>query len=268
MKLRNRVCVITGAASGIGRASARRFAERGAILHLVDLDAERLERVAVECSRLGARSSFHVADCRDPQAQKRLASDVLARDAVVDVLFLNAGVGYGGAIADMTLDDWRLVLDTNLLGVVHGLDAFLRPMLAQRTGGHVLITASMLGLFSMPQAGAYAASKHALIAIAETLRTEVRSRGIEVTALCPGLVATDIIKRGRVNGNAARAERIWARFGADPDVVACFARECAEKRIGGVRPIAATGASLWRLQRLAPRVYERALLAMGRLRAT
>jgi NAD(P)-dependent dehydrogenase (short-subunit alcohol dehydrogenase family) len=267
MKLRNRVVVITGAASGIGRASARRFAERGAILHLVDLDAERLEAAAVECSRLGARSAFHVADCRDPKAQEQLAKDVLARDAVVDVLFLNAGIGYGGNMADMTLGDWRLVLDTNLFGVVHGLGAFLRPMLAQRSG-HILITASMLGLFSMPQAGAYAASKHALVAIAESLRTEVRPKGIEVTALCPGLVATDIIRRGHIQHDAKRAEKIWDRFGADPDVVARFARDCVEHGRGGVRPIAATGASLWRLQRFAPRLYERTLLAIGRLRAT
>jgi len=264
MKLRNRVVVITGAASGIGRASARRFAERGAILHLVDLDAARLEAVAVECSRLGARSSFHVADCRDAAAQVRLCSEVLARDAVVDVLFLNAGVGYGGKMADMTLEDWRLVLDTNLFGVVHGLAAFLRPMLEQRTGGHILLTASMLGLFALPSAGAYAASKHALVGLAESLRAELRGRGIEVTALCPGLVASDIIRNGRLQGGQvahARAERFWQRFGADPDVVGRYARDCVERRRGGVRPIAATGAALWRLQRFAPRVYERALLA-------
>src|SRR5262249_28511883 len=178
MKLHNRVVVITGAAAGIGRASARRFAQRGAILHLIDLDGARLEAVAVECARLGARACFHVADCRDAAAQKRVAAEVLARDAVVDVLFLNAGVGYGGNIAEMTLEDWRLVLDTNLLGVVHGLDAFLRPMLEQGTGGHILITASMLGLYALPRAGAYAASKHALVGLSQSLRAEVRARGI------------------------------------------------------------------------------------------
>src|SRR5262249_33362926 len=200
MKLRGRVVVITGAASGIGRASARRFAERGAILHLCDLDGERLEDAAVECGRLGARASFHLADCRDAEAQKRVAAEGLARDAVVDVLFLNAGVGYGGPIADMTLEDWRLVLDTNLGGVVHGLSAFLTPMLAQRGGGHILITASMLGLYALPRAGAYAASKHALVGLAESLRAEVRGHSVEVTALCPGLVASEIIRRGRVAG--------------------------------------------------------------------
>jgi len=274
MKLHNRVVVITGAAAGIGRASARRFAQRGAILHLIDLDGARLEAVAVECARLGARACFHVADCRDAAAQKRVAAEVLARDAVVDVLFLNAGVGYGGNIAEMTLEDWRLVLDTNLLGVVHGLDAFLRPMLEQGTGGHILITASMLGLYALPRAGAYAASKHALVGLSQSLRAEVRARGIEVTVLCPGLVASDIIRRGRMQGDAverARAERLWERWGAHPDVVARCACKCVERQRGGVRPVAATGASLWRLQRYAPRLYERVLLlagpALGRLHA-
>jgi NAD(P)-dependent dehydrogenase (short-subunit alcohol dehydrogenase family) len=262
MKLRNRVVVITGAASGIGRASARRFAERGAVLHLIDIDRERLESAALECGRLGARATWHPADCRDPAAMRAVAAEVLDQGALIDVLFLNAGVGYGGPIADMSLDDWRFVLDTNLYGVVHGLDAFLGPILAQGPGGHLLITASMLGLYSLPSAGAYAASKHALIALADSLRAELRGRGVEVTALCPGLIASDIIARGRVQNAglaAGRLARLWSNRGADPDRVARVALACVEKRRGGIRLAAPTGTALWHLRRYAPPLYDRLL---------
>ena len=268
MKLANRVVVITGAASGIGRASARRFAGRGAVLHLVDIDGDGAERAALECGRLGSRAAWHVADCRDAGAMRAVAAEVLEREALIDVLFLNAGVGHGGPVAGMTLDDWHRVIDTNLYGAIHGLDAFLPAMLSQGPGGHILVTASMLGLFALPSAAAYSASKHALVALAEALRAELRASSVEVTALCPGLVATDIIRRGQLTGLAidrARVERMWQKRGASPDAVARVVIECVEKRRGGVRLAAPSGTALWRLRRHAPALYERALAAAARL---
>ncbi|HET6612418.1 MAG TPA: SDR family oxidoreductase [Kofleriaceae bacterium] len=269
MKLANRVVVITGAASGIGQAAARRFADCGAILHLVDIDAAGVEAEAVACARRGTRAEAHVADCRDAAAMAEVAASVLERDAGIDVLFLNAGVGHGGPIADMDLADWRRVIDTNLYGVVYGLDAFLGPMLAQRGGGHVIITASVLGLFALPLAGAYAATKHALVALARALRAEVKSRGVEVTAICPGLVASNIIRDGRLGHGLVRArvEKIWRTRGADPDVVGRKVVAIARRRIGGVQVVAASGSALVHLNRLGPRTYDRVIGGAYRLAA-
>jgi NAD(P)-dependent dehydrogenase (short-subunit alcohol dehydrogenase family) len=267
MKIRNRVVVITGAASGIGRATAKRFAEKGAILHLIDIDRRGVESAAIECGRVGARSAFHVADCRDASAMRAVAAEVLEREALVDVLFLNAGVGYSGSLAETSLDDWHRVLDTNLYGVVHGLDAFLKPMIGQKTGGHVLITASVLGLFALPAMSAYCASKHALIAIAESLRAEVRRHGIEVTAICPGFVASEIVRNGilgSVRLERSAVERFYDRFGASPDEVAKVALSSVEDRIGGIQLAAASGTLFWHLRRYAPGLYTRALSATAR----
>lgn len=267
MKLSNRVVVITGAASGIGQAAARRFADQGAILHLVDIDADGVEAEAVACARLGTRAEAHVADCRDPEAMVAVARRVLDRDAGVDVLFLNAGVGHGGPIADMSIEDWRRVIDTNLYGVAYGLDAFLRPMLAQRGGGHVIITASVLGLYALPLAGAYAATKHAVVALARALRAEVRGQGVEVTAICPGLVASNIIRDGRLRGGLGRSrlEHIWKTRGASPDVIGKKVVAIAKRRLGGVHVVAPTGTALAHLSRLGPRTYDRVIGRIYRL---
>jgi NADP-dependent 3-hydroxy acid dehydrogenase YdfG len=265
--LAGRVAVLTGAGAGIGRATARRFAEQGAALHLVDRDAAAVEETARLCLAAGARAQVHVVDCRDAPAMSGMATAVRERDPVIDVLFLNAGVGCVRPVREMTLDDWHFVLDTNLYGVVHGLHAFLESMIGANRGGHILITASMMGLFSMPGAGAYAASKHALIALAEALRAELRPHAIEVTAICPGLVSSEIIRRGRHEvGRFDHGvfERVWERFGAEPDRVARIVVECIEERRGGIQLAAPTGTLLWYLRRYAPSLYSRALSLAAR----
>jgi short-subunit dehydrogenase len=126
----------------------------------------------------------------------------------------------------------------------------------------------MLGLYAIPSAGAYTASKHALIGLCDTLRAEVHRHGIEVTALCPGLVGSDIIKNGRMKTDGmerSRLDRIWQTRGATPDQIGKIAVRCVEKRKGGVQLAAPTGRVLYDLRRFAPSLYARVLSIAARL---
>jgi len=192
-KWAGRVAVITGAGSGIGRALAASFTQQGAVLILGDIDEAGLE----ETRRLHpAAASVELAavDVRDPDAVERLADRTFERHGSVHLLCNNAGVGCGGRIWDQPLADWDWLFRINVMGVVHGLHSFIPRMLDQGAPAHVVNTASMMGLLTAPGLGAYAASKHAVLAISETLRHDLAAENasIGVSVLCPGPVATRV----------------------------------------------------------------------------
>ncbi|MEZ4279809.1 MAG: SDR family NAD(P)-dependent oxidoreductase [Myxococcota bacterium] len=191
--LRDRVVVVTGAAAGIGRGLAEAFAERGARLVLADLDAE-----ALETTRRGlatAEASVCVAtDVTDPDSVEALAIRAFSIGGDVAVVCNNAGVAAGGVVWEQSLEDWNWMFAANVMGIVHGLRSFVPRLLAQDAPAHIVNTASMMGLLTAPGLGAYGASKHAALAISETLRHDLAARGasIGVSVLCPGPVATRI----------------------------------------------------------------------------
>lgn len=261
MKIEDAVIVITGAGSGIGLATALRFAKKHARLHLVDLKQETAEAAAAQCAKLGSRASFYAADVRDAKALADVAEQVVARDARVDVWHNNAGVAFAGRVQDMTLDDWRWVLDTNLYGVINGVHAVLPTMIKQRAG-HIINTASVLGQFALPTASAYCASKSAVIAMSEVLCAELAGQGITVTAVCPGLIATRIVADGKMtNMKLSRGmyEKTWAKMGVPPDRVARDIERIVKRRQGGVIRSAATLQVLSWLRTFAPTVYRLSL---------
>ena len=191
--LRDRVVVVTGAAAGIGRGLAEAFADRGARLVLADLDAAELE-----ATRLGlatADASLCVpTDVTDPDAVEALAKRAFSIGGDVAVVCNNAGVAAGGVVWEQSLEDWHWMFAANVMGIVHGLRSFVPRLLAQAAPAHVVNTASMMALLTAPGLGAYGASKHAALAISETLRHDLAARGasIGVSVLCPGPVATRI----------------------------------------------------------------------------
>jgi NAD(P)-dependent dehydrogenase (short-subunit alcohol dehydrogenase family) len=209
---RDKVVVITGAGSGIGRATAHAFARLGARVHVVDMHRGRAEDVASELSQLGAQAFVHALDVRDPEALEGLADEVYRRHGRCDILINNAGVGHSALVHETSLEDWRWVLDTNLWGVIHGIHAFIPRMIDQGGGAHIVNTSSICGLVGMPAMAPYCASKFAIVGMSESLGAELSAHHIKVTAVCPGIIATDIIRSGQISGALADRKRTVADF--------------------------------------------------------
>lgn len=207
--LDGRVAVITGGASGIGRALADLCVARGMRVVVADVDSTRVRAVEAELRSRGADVIGVPTDVTDPAQVQRLADRTCAEFGVPHLLCLNAGVAAGGVAWELDERAWRWVIDVNLWGLIHGVRAFL-PRMVDQEEGHVLVTASVGGLIGSPGMGAYSASKHAAIGLAESLREDLRMAGsaVGVTVLCPGFTRT------RMNDSA----RSWPdALGAPPD---------------------------------------------------
>jgi NAD(P)-dependent dehydrogenase (short-subunit alcohol dehydrogenase family) len=193
-EFRDRVAVVTGAASGIGRALAERFAREGMKLALADVEASRLEQAKGELEAGGADVIAVRTDVSLADDLVRLREATLERFGGVHVLCNNAGVFAGGLTWDAIGTDWEWVLGVNLFGILHGIRAFVPFMLEQNQPGHVVNTCSMAGLINMPLSGAYSVSKHAALSLTETLYHELRIKQapVGVSALCPELIRTRI----------------------------------------------------------------------------
>ncbi|MFF8975645.1 SDR family oxidoreductase [Streptomyces cellulosae] len=203
-----RLVLVTGAGSGIGRATALAFAEAGARVVAVDRDTGSALRTAGEARARGAADAWaETADVADERAVEKLAERVTAAHGVVDVLVNNAGVGLGGAFLDTTTEEWKRVLDVNLWGVIHGCLHFGRRMAERGQGGHIVNVASAAAFQPSRALPAYGASKAAVLMLSESLRAELAGREIGVTAVCPGFVTTGITSTARFAGTDAAEER-------------------------------------------------------------
>ncbi len=218
-ELKDKVVVITGSASGIGKALAKAFQAEGARPVLVDIDRLKVQSAAEELR--GA--PFYLVDVTDPGAVTSFAVQVEEEIGPVDILINCAGVAMMAEIADTTLEDWQWVLGVNLWGPIHMIGAFL-PRMYERASGHIVNIASASGVFPLAALGAYTTSKFALVGLSETLAMEAKDRGVVVTLVCPWSVRTPIIDHPLIRGyNPQRVERMVhmaARFMKDPDELA------------------------------------------------
>lgn len=197
-ELRDRVAVLTGAASGIGRALADRLAAEGARLVLADVEAPALERTVAALEASGAQVEGVVTDVSSAAAVEALADAAWARFGGVHLLLANAGVMQQmGPVWERPLEDFRWVFGVNLWGPVHCVKTFVPRMLEAGEPGHVVITGSMSGLTVLPGNGVYQMAKHATVALAETLYHELADTPLDVSVLCPGYVPTGILDSAR-----------------------------------------------------------------------
>ena len=190
------VAIITGGASGIGRALSEELAHRGCEVVLADLQIELAEEVAAGIRAGGGKATGREVDVRDFAAVEALVQETVERTGRLDYMFNNAGIGIGGEVHHYGIEDWDRIIDVNLRGVTNGVQAAYQAMLKQRFG-HIVNTASMAGLMITPFQVGYTATKHAIVGLSKALRVEAVSWGIRVSVLCPGVVRTLILRGGK-----------------------------------------------------------------------
>ena len=223
-KIDGSLVLVTGAGGGIGGATAVAFAALGARVLCVDIDAEAAEKTAAGCAEAGGVAEPLVCDVADWDAVHRLAQTVAAEYGSLDVLVNNAGVGMNGRLAEMTVDDWRWIRSINVDGVVHGCLAFGPGMLERRSGAVVNLS-SGLAYTCRAAEPAYCTTKAAVLTLSRCLRADWGPRGVTVSAICPGVIATPIVRSTRYVGNQSaaavreRTERLFRR-GHPPELVA------------------------------------------------
>ena len=246
-----KTAIVTGGASGIGRAVCQELARRGAQVIIADINADLMKETAEEISKTGGHVKTSALDVRDFEAVKKLVDDTVAEYGRLDYMFNNAGIGVFGEARDFSYEDWKNVIDVNLYGVVNGVAAAY-PIMVKQASGHIINTASLAGL--MPTAGliSYAASKHAVVGLSYSLRIEGAALGVKTSVVCPGFVQTPIYYSKTVKMDREKFIKL-APKGLPPE-------QCARAILRGVERNKATIVMppkvllFWFLHRLRPEI--------------
>jgi NAD(P)-dependent dehydrogenase (short-subunit alcohol dehydrogenase family) len=249
------VSIVTGAASGIGRAIAAELVARGSHVVVADLDGAGAVRAADE---LGPRASAATLDVADSAAVTALVRSVVAEHGRLDVMVNNAGVAIGGLLEELDERHWSKALDVNLRGVIHGVTAAYEVMRPQGSG-HILNTASLAGLIPAPAMLPYTTTKHAVVGLSTALRAEAASQGVQVSVLCPGFVDTPLLDEvyaapASLGGSSVRARvrLLQPRFLTAEQTARAAVEGLAANK--AVIPVGFLAHVTWRLLRYAPPV--------------
>ena len=258
-QFKGKVAVVTGAGSGIGRSMAILLGSLGAHVCAADLNAASAIDTATSISEAGGEATGHTLDVTDAEAVEAFAAAVFTEHGRVDILHNNAGIGHAGPIEDTPLEDWRKILEVNVFGVVHGLHAFVPRMIEQGGDAHIVNTASMAGLMASAGMAPYVTSKFAVVGTSLTLDAELKRHGIRVTALCPGVIDTAIVKestmRGAIEAKHEKLTGFYKKRGASPDVVARDAvTAILKKQVIKPSPWWQVSPAWW-IMRISPRAY-------------
>lgn len=194
---KDKVAIVTGGASGIGRAICEALGEHGAVVKVADIDQAGVEQVVSAITAAGGRASAECLDVTHSEDVQELVRSTTSENDRLDYMFNNAGIAIAGEVRDMTLDQWRRIVDVNLMGVIYGTTAAYTIMHAQGFG-HIVNTASMAGLLPIPTETAYTTTKFAVVGLSTALRLEAEDLGIRVSVVCPGFIQTGIFDTATV----------------------------------------------------------------------
>jgi NADP-dependent 3-hydroxy acid dehydrogenase YdfG len=248
---KNKVAIITGAGSGIGKGLAEELAGRRAYVVISDINIQRIQRVADDIVRSDGDVTAIKLDVSDYTAVKKMIDDTVAAHGRIDYIFNNAGIAIGGPAKDFSIDDWRNVIDVNLNGVIYGV-AVAYPIMVNQGFGHIINTASIAGLAPLLGIASYVTSKYGVVGLSNALRIEGANHGVKVSVVCPGYVRTSIFNDSKnINIDRQNLEPFPDRMGVTPE-------ECAKMILRGVERndafilVTAFAKFLWALNRVSP----------------
>ena len=248
----DKVVIVTGGSSGIGRALCEELGRRGAVVTVADINMEGARQVASAIAKSGGRSSAAHLDVVRAEDVQELVEETASTHGRLDYMFNNAGVGMAGEVRDMDLEHWRRILDVNLWGVIYGTTTAYQVMIKQGFG-NIVNTASVAGLIPIPMETAYAATKHAVVGLSTSLRAEAAELGVKVSVVCPGFIRTGIYEAATCFG--AKRQDVISNLSS---IKMMDATDCARVILRGVArnraiiTVTAFARFVWWLYRLRP----------------
>ncbi len=254
----SRTAIVTGGASGLGRALCCRLARDGWEIAICDIDSSGAAETLRMVRDVGGEGRVEVLDVTDAEAWERLRERLQQDWQQLDLLVNNVGVAVSGEVGRCRLDDWRWIMNANLFSVIHGCHTFVGWLKQNPRGGHLINTASLAAFGSFPGMAAYNVTKAGVVALSETLHSELRPHGVGVTVLCPSFFPTQLIDNGRFTSDEDRriAQGEFSRTRLTADGVADAAVKAMHaRRLYVVLP--AKGRLIWWLKRLSPGLFFR-----------